>query len=51
VSDEDTKDKDFWTDLNRRLSTKWPNINRSKDPLVDADLWKDQENKIHLLEE
>lgn len=50
VSDEDTDQKVFWTDLNRELSAKWPNITRRKEPLPDAEIWKDRENKIDLLE-
>lgn len=41
----------FWTDLNRRLSEKWPNITKKKDPLPDADLWKGKDGKIDMLEE
>jgi ferredoxin len=41
----------FWTDLNRRMSEKWPNITKKKDALPDADEWKDRPNKLDLLEE
>lgn len=41
----------FWTDLNRRLSEKWPNITKKKDPLPDAEQWKGKDGKISLLEE
>lgn len=41
----------FWTDLNTRLSKKWPNITKMKDSLPDAETWKDVPNKIDLLEE
>jgi ferredoxin len=41
----------FWTDLNRQLSAKWPNILNKKDPLPDADQWNGKENKLNLLEE
>ena len=36
--------------LNAELSQKWPTITRSRDPLPDADKWKDVKNKIiHLI--
>lgn len=41
----------FWTNLNTRLSNKWPNITKKKTALPDAADWKDKPNKIDLLEE
>lgn len=52
VADNDTNiDVEFWTNLNRTLSNKWPNITKKKDPLADHKLWKDKPNKLDLLEE
>jgi ferredoxin len=52
VSDSDTDvDVIFWTNLNRRLSQKWPNINKKKESMPDADQWNGVENKLDLLEE
>lgn len=51
VSDQDIDDRVFWTDLNKKLSRKWPNITRKKEPLPDADIWKDKSNKLDLLED
>jgi len=52
VPDNDTTiDVVFWTETNRRLSKKWPNITKRKDPLPDHDLWNDKPDKIKLLEE
>jgi len=52
VADNDTTiNVIVWTDLNRRLSKKWPNITKKKAALPDADEWKDKENKLDLLEE
>ena len=52
VADNDTTiDPVFWTDLNRRLSQKWPSITKKKDPLHDHETWKDKPNKLDLLEE
>jgi ferredoxin len=41
----------FWTDLNDRLSKKWPNITKRKSALPDAEEWRDNPNKIDLLAE
>jgi ferredoxin len=40
-----------WFDLNERLSSKWPGIAKRRDPLPDADSWKDIPNKFNSLEE
>ncbi|MES2997764.1 MAG: ferredoxin FdxA [Pseudomonadota bacterium] len=37
--------------LNEKLSKKWPNIVRRKDPPVDVDEWKGREDKLEYLEE
>jgi ferredoxin len=50
VADQDIKDSEFWTELNKDLSAKWPNITRKKNPLPDADLWVDKQDKLKLLE-
>ena len=41
----------FWFELNQRLSQKWPNINKQKDPLPDAADLDGKANKIDMLEE
>lgn len=41
----------FWTDLNKRLSQKWPNITKKQHPLPDHELWNGKEGKLNLLEE
>ena len=41
----------FWTEINTRLSKKWPVITKKKPALPDAEEWKDKPNKIDLLEE
>ena len=52
VQDNDVNvDVVFWTELNTRLSKKWPTITKRKEALVDAAEWKDKPNKIDLLEE
>jgi ferredoxin len=51
---EDTNldhDIPFWVDLNKRLSTKWPNITKKKSALPDAAEWDGRPNKLDLLEE
>ena len=42
-----------WLEINRKYAEIWPNITRQKDPLPDADDWKDVENKFndHFSEE
>lgn len=44
-------DIEFWTKLNKRLSTKWPNIRKKKPALPDADKWNGKPDKLNLLEE
>jgi ferredoxin len=44
-------DVPFWVDLNKRLSTKWPNISKKKPALSDAEEWNGKPNKLDLLEE
>ena len=35
-----------WVEMNREYAEKWPNITRKKDPLPDADEWKDKPGKF-----
>lgn len=52
VSDSNADiDVPFWTELNQRLSNKWPNITEKKDPLPDAAEWDGKPEKIRILEE
>lgn len=51
ADNDDNYDIPFWTDINERLSASWPNINRRKDPLPDAEDWNGKPNKMELLEE
>lgn len=37
-------------EINRELSATWPRIAKKKDPLPDADNWKDVPDKKNLLE-
>jgi len=42
-----------WTEyvaLNAELAKKWPNITEKKDPLADADAWKDKEKTKDMIE-
>lgn len=50
---DNNKDIDvvFWTNLNKRLSKKWPNISKKKDPLPDHEQWNGKSGKLDLLEE
>ena len=52
VPDNDTNvNVVLWTDINKRLSTKWPVITKRKAPLPDAEEWNGKPNKLDLLEE
>jgi ferredoxin len=52
VPDNDANiDVIFWTDLNRKLSNKWPNLTKKKPPLPDHDHWNGKPNKLDLLQE
>ena len=44
-------ERQYWFDINERLSQKWPNITKKKEPLPDADMLKDVHNKRTLLKE
>ena len=46
----DTPDLEYWIDLNTSLSRQWKNISKKKDPLPEADQYKDIKDKKHLLE-
>ncbi len=35
-----------WVSFNREYSEQWPNITRKRDPLEDADDWKDVKDKM-----
>jgi ferredoxin len=41
----------LWTDINKRLSSKWPVITKRKSALPDAEEWNGKPNKLDLLEE
>lgn len=38
-----------WMNVNREYAAVWPNISRKKDPLPDADDWRDKKGKADLL--
>lgn len=46
---EISEDHDLWLKINTMASKKWPIINKSKSPPVDADEWKDKKNKLPML--
>mgnify|MGYP000022837111 CR=1 FL=1 len=48
VAEEDIKDpadKAYWLEVNTRLSANWTRITKKKEPLPDAEAWKDKPNK------
>lgn len=48
LSEEEHK---YWFDINDRLARKWPNITKRKDPMPDADHWKNVVDKRNTLKE
>jgi ferredoxin len=44
------EDQKEFLKINEELSKVWPSITKRKEPLQDADAWKDQPNKRNLLE-
>ena len=50
AEDDLPKDKAEFTALNAELAQKWPMITAMKAAPVDADDWKDTENKLQYLE-
>ena len=49
-SDATAQDLEFWADVNNKMSRKWPSIIKRKNPLADADTWKDVADKKTLLD-
>ncbi len=49
----ESEDNVKWLEVNREFSEKWPNITVKKDPMEDADDYKDTQNKYdeHFSEE
>lgn len=50
-TDTTTQDLDFWIELNSTLSKTYTSITRKKDPLPEAEQFKDIKDKKHLLEQ
>ena len=52
VADTDANhdDLDYWLELNKSLSKTYTNITKRKDPLPDAENFKNIKDKKHLLE-
>ncbi|TXL66142.1 ferredoxin FdxA [Zeimonas arvi] len=47
VAEEDVPaDRQQFTELNAELAKVWPSITRTKDPLPDAEEWKDVKGKL-----
>ena len=49
-AEDEIKDKSM-IDMNLRLSKVWPVISKKKEPLKDAEKWKNVNNKLKYLEE
>ncbi|MDQ8022751.1 MAG: ferredoxin family protein [Moraxellaceae bacterium] len=50
AEDDLPADQQHFLDLNAELAKKWPAIVERKDPLPDADEWRDKTGKTDLLE-
>jgi ferredoxin len=51
VAEEDVpKGQQQYVELNAELAKVWPSITRTKEPLPDADDWKDVKNKLDQLQ-
>ncbi len=48
--DDLTPEQDKFYALNQELAELWPNINKSKPALPDADKWQDVPDKLQFLE-
>ena len=48
--DDVSEEQQFLLELNAELSKEWPVLTEAKEPLSDADKWKDLPGKIDYLE-
>jgi len=49
LDDEVADSQQVFVDINAELSEVWPNISERKEPLPDAEEWKDKPNKLKYL--
>ncbi|MBM4222659.1 MAG: ferredoxin family protein [Gammaproteobacteria bacterium] len=49
--DELREDQQFLLDLNLKYARKWPNCSQKKSSPFDTDHWKNQDNKVNLIED
>lgn len=47
---KDDNERKKWYDINAELSAKWPGITKRKEPLPNADEWKNTPNKLIYLQ-
>jgi ferredoxin len=50
-TDKSAANLQFWIDFNARLSKQWKVITKRKDPMPDAEFWKDKTDKAKLVKE
>jgi ferredoxin len=51
LAEEDVPaDQQKFIELNAELAKSWPSITRTKDPLADADEWKEVKDKLQFLQ-
>jgi ferredoxin len=46
IEPDTNKNTEKYVILNKEMSAKWPNINKKKDPLPEADQFKNVSNKL-----
>lgn len=51
IKPDTAPDMEKWVELNQKYAKTWPNIVRKKEPLPDADAWKDVPHKLEHLSE
>lgn len=51
AEDDLPDDQRQFLEINERLAKTWPNITNAKDPLPDADDWREVKDKLKYLEE
>ena len=49
AEDDVPDDQRDFLEINERLSKEWPMVNHKKDPLPDADDWKDIKEKLQFI--
>ena len=49
-TETETKDLEFWADVNNNMSRRWSNISKKKNPLPEAEEWRNVKDKKQFLD-